>query len=194
MVRRYGLLSLVILLFLLMSCATFSTGNEGLEATVAALESQVAGLSTRSAHDGVVISYLATRVGAVAQTPLPADARPTPYRPLQGEVLIEEDRCCVGGIAGDTVEIEAAFAASNPESGAAVIEMRVRTGMGLMQENDLEEAEWEAFVQEKVFSYTLPLNWTGFYVCVQYRDADGLLSEVVCDDISVEGHAPSPTP
>ena len=194
MVRRYGLLLIIFLLFLLMSCATFSTGNEGLEATVVALESQVAGLSTRSAHDGVVISYLATRVGAVIQTPLPADTRPTPYRPLLGEVVLEEGKCCVGGAAGDTVEIKAAFAASNPESGAAVTEMRVRTGMGPFKENDLEEAEWQDFVPEKIFSYTLPLNWTGFYVCVQYRDADGLLSGIFCDDISVEGHAPSPTP
>jgi hypothetical protein len=40
----------------------------------------------------------------------------------------------------------------------------------------------------------VPINWTGFYVSVQYRDAEGNLSPVVCDDISIEGHSPTPTP
>ena len=41
---------------------------------------------------------------------------------------------------------------------------------------------------------TLALNWVGFYQRVQYRDALGNLSSVYCDDISLEGNPPPPTP
>jgi hypothetical protein len=40
----------------------------------------------------------------------------------------------------------------------------------------------------------VPVNWTGFYVSVQYRDADGNLSPVYDDDVSVEGQPPTLTP
>ena len=32
------------------------------------------------------------------------------------------------------------------------------------------------------------LNWTSSGIAVQYRDAQGNLSPVYCDDIAVEGH------
>jgi hypothetical protein len=70
-------------------------------------------------------------------------------------------------------------------------EMRVRSGGRLFNELDFEGLSWEPFTAMMTFTYEPPINWSGFYVCVQYRDADGSSTGVFCDDISVEG---SPAP
>ena len=57
-------------------------------------------------------------------------------------------------------------------------------------ETDLEQVDWEPFVESKTYPVHVILNWTGFYRCVQYQDEHGNLSPVYRDDISVEGMPP----
>jgi hypothetical protein len=47
--------------------------------------------------------------------------------------------------------------------------------------------EWEDFAESKTYPVPVAINWTGFYLCVQYQDEHGNLSPVYQDDISVEG-------
>jgi hypothetical protein len=111
---------------------------------------------------------------------------------VTGSVLLEGGACCTGGRAGDTIHIDAEFEASSPY--AAVVDMRVATryGFGCLTEAELTHADWEPFVAAKSFPITVGLNWIGYYVTVQYRDAAGHISPVYCDDISVEGMPPPP--
>jgi len=113
--------------------------------------------------------------------------------PVSGTVLIEEGRCCVGGVAGSEIQIGVAFqAASFLGEGT---QMRVlATGGGCHREDEMDEANWEPFVPAKTYPFYPPINWVGFYVSVQYRDTSGNISPVYCDDISVEGSPPLPTP
>jgi hypothetical protein len=53
--------------------------------------------------------------------------------------------------------------------------------------------EWQPFVAQVDYPFRPPINWSGFYISVQYRDELGNLSPVYCDDISVEG-MPAPPP
>jgi hypothetical protein len=113
--------------------------------------------------------------------------------PVSGTVLIEEGRCCVGGVAGSEIQIGVAFQAAS--SYGNVNEMRVlATGGGCRREQEMGAAIWEPFSALKTYPFNLPINWVGFYVSVQYRDTSGNISPVICDDISVEGSPPMPTP
>ncbi len=103
--------------------------------------------------------------------------------PVQGSVTIADGRCCVGGKAGSSVEIPVTFRAES--RAGPVTEMRVANtcpneGQGL-------KSDWEPFVAEKTYTTTAALNWVGWYIAVQYRDAGGNVSGVYCDDVSVEG-------
>ncbi|MDP2989697.1 MAG: hypothetical protein Q8O57_03935 [Kiritimatiellota bacterium] len=111
--------------------------------------------------------------------------------PVTGSVVLAGGNCCTGGTAGSTIDVGVEFAASSPYW--QVTEMRVRTG-GCFAEADMAEAAWEPFAASKTIPAYVVLNWVGFYVSVQYRDEQGHLSPVYCDDISVEGMPPPPTP
>jgi hypothetical protein len=111
--------------------------------------------------------------------------------PVQGAVVIEDGKCCIGGIAGQPLPIRVAFEASSPSG--PVTQMRVRVGLRRFTEDELAETEWGAFQASKTYTFTPPINWVGFYVSVQFRDTTGRLSPVVYDDISVEGMPPPPT-
>jgi hypothetical protein len=161
------------------------------EGQIAQLHTQVASLETLSAYQATrimsheqIISYLATRVPVGYVTPIIGS--PTPYRPLYGSVLIEGGRCCVGGTAGDVVEVEVYFEATSPSG--EVTEMRTRIGALSFSEEELIEAAWEPFITTKTYEVPVYINWVGYYVSVQFRDAQGNLSPVYVDDISVEGH------
>lgn len=110
--------------------------------------------------------------------------------PVRGSVLIEDGGCCAGGTAGDTIQVDVAFEATSPE--APVHEIRVRTGDTCFTEEEMAQAEWEALLPESTYPVHVAINWIGFYVTAQYRDAQGNLSPAYCDDISIEGHAPPP--
>ncbi|MDY6874835.1 MAG: hypothetical protein SWK90_01330 [Chloroflexota bacterium] len=108
--------------------------------------------------------------------------------PVRGSVEIEDGICCVGGTEGDVIDVGVTFEASSPF--AEVTEMRVSTRC--RTEGEMADLPWEPFVSEQSYSVHVLINWTGFYISVQYRDAQGNLSPVYCDDISVEGHPKPP--
>lgn len=158
-----------------------------LNGTVQALLTRVSAQSTQLANQQEIITHLATRVPLMPPT---QDIQQQSTPVVEGSLLIEDDKCCIGGIAGQPVPIHVTFQASSPF--AEVSEMRVRTGLTHFDENDFSDVEWEPFSSEKDFGYIAPLNWTGFYVSVQFKDALENLSPVCSADISVEG-MPAPT-
>lgn len=93
------------------------------EPTLEALIAELAAQATLIQAQGTFISYLATIVprASPGSSIVPS---PTPF--VSGVVLIEDGRCCLGAIAGSTVQIEVDFEAASPL--APVTEMRVRAG------------------------------------------------------------------
>ena len=114
---------------------------------------------------------------------------------VTGAVLLEDGRCCVGGIEGSTVNIKVTFEAQS--LAGEVTDMRVaRTGGGgkCLTESEMNTVPWETLAAEKTYPFGgIPINWIGWYVSVQYRDTQGNLSPVYCDDISIEGMPRPPT-
>ena len=108
---------------------------------------------------------------------------------VTGEVLVEDGRGAMGGIPGNTIDAEVTFTANS--TAAPVTEMRVKIGC---YEEALDDAAWEPFVSQKSYPVYVILNWTGWGISVQYRDANGNVSPTYCDDINVEGMEVPPTP
>ena len=106
-----------------------------------------------------------------------------------GSVEIEGGASLVGGKERTTIPIHVAFDAWSPS--ADIEEMRLGTG-GCLAEAEMEQAEWEPFQPSTAFSVNAAINIRGFYVSVEYRDAEGNVSPVYCDDISVEGEPGDP--
>jgi hypothetical protein len=102
---------------------------------------------------------------------------------FSGEVQIQGGSCCIAGFDGETIQAQVSFSATSPFG--RVSQMRVRTGCSV--DTDMESAAWEPFVDSKAYPVPVVINWSGFYLCVQYRDELGNLSPVYRDDISVEG-------
>ena len=179
------------LMAVLASCAQAPLpASRDLEATLQPLLTVVSAEATRIASLESVISYLATRVPPLEPT-TSSPPVPTPF--VQGSIVIEDGRCCLAAIAGEQSRIRVAFQASGPV--AEVAQMRVRAGLRPFAQADFSETEWEPFTSSKTYQFVPPLNWTGFYVTVQYLDALGNLSPTYYDDISVEGMpAPPPPP
>jgi hypothetical protein len=164
--------------------AALATENGRLSSRVAALETEQAALENRATSQGMFLSYLATAM----PTPSGMEAGAAG---VEGSVVIEGGTCCVGGTAGDVVDIHVSFQASSPY--AEVTEMRVRAGGGgPFTEAGLAEEAWVPFMTSLTVPFGVAINWVGFYVAVQYRDALGNLSPVYTDDISVEGMPPTP--
>ena len=109
---------------------------------------------------------------------------------VQGSVEWEAGRCCAGGVAGETIQLQVDFEAES--SSGVVQDMRVVTGEMCFDEAELETADWEPFVLSKEYPFQVALNWIGYYISVQYRDNQGNLSPIYCDDISVEGSPAAP--
>lgn len=104
--------------------------------------------------------------------------------PVTGSVQINNGGCCAGGKVGSTISLTLEFKASS--AAAPVKEMRTRNAC--VPPAEMNDAAWEPFVTGKIFPVTITVpNWIGWYIAVQYRDAQGNLSPVYCDDISVEG-------
>lgn len=161
-----------------------------LRGTLEALEGLVASQATDIAAQATMISYLATRgPEGLLRTPEPL---PTPYYPVTGSVVLEDGRCCAGGIAGESIEITARFEASSPFGD--VTHMRVHSGSGPQRGDQMPgTSAWEPFTDMRTLRTQVGLNWVGFFVSVQFRDDAGNLSPIVWDDISIEG-MPPPTP
>jgi hypothetical protein len=154
-----------------------------------AMATQIASLSTQNALQGTQISHLAIR--GPSPSTLVYDPTSTPPMLVVGLIEIEDGKCCVGGTAGEEIEIRVQLTAIGLE--APVTQMRIVTGGYVNVDQDLSLIDWEPYVEQRSFTYQIPLNWTGFYVRVQYRDELGNLSPIYNDDISVEG-MPALTP
>lgn len=185
------LFGIVLLALTLASCgqAPIPSDCSHYENTVAALLTQVSVQSTQIAVQEEQIASLSIQDQSQSAVESP-EPQPTPI--VQGSVVIEDGGCCTVGIIGQTISIQAAFEAVS--TAAEVNEMRVRSANLEFDESGLEEANWEPIAAQKTFEYTAPVNWTGFYVSVQFRDAEGNLSPVYWDDVSVEGMTPTMTP
>ncbi|MDH5508132.1 MAG: hypothetical protein OEZ02_12995, partial [Anaerolineae bacterium] len=70
--------------------------------------------------------------------------------------------------------------------------MRYHSGITKYTEADLKFSPWVPFQAELAIPWPVVINWVGMWVTVQYRDAQGNLSLVYSDDISVEG-MPAPS-
>lgn len=143
-----------------------------------------AGANTSSALLRRTSTRTATRTATklVTLTPTPTSA----LSPVTGSVLIHGGGCCMGGPVGTTISIDTAFSASS--TAGAVTEMRIGHQACSPTPPNLSAVAWEPFLTSKNFSYTISaINWVGYYVDVQYRDAAGNVSPVYCDDISIEG-------
>ncbi|TFH37130.1 MAG: hypothetical protein E4G99_03275 [Anaerolineales bacterium] len=147
------------------------------------MATQVAYVSTQSALQGTFIAHLATR-GPAPDTQI-FNASPTTTNLVIGSVEIEQGRCCAGGTAGDEIRIQVEFSGIGLNS--PVTEMRYRTGGFVKLDQDFDSLTWEPYTEEKFFPFQLPINWTGFYIRVQFKDGLGNLSPIYSDDISVEG-------
>lgn len=148
-----------------------------------AMATQVSSLTTQVAIQATHLSYLATR--GPSGTTITLDPSPTPYEAIVGSVEIENGACCVGGIAGEEIEIMVQFSAIGLE--APVTEMRYAIGGFADIEDGFEVSTWEPFTEEITVNHQVFINWVGFYIRVQYKDTLGNLSQIYTDDISVEG-------
>ena len=117
-----------------------------------------------------------------------AQATPTAFW-ITGSVEIEGGGCCLGGTAGETVQAQVNFSAGSPFG--EVSGMRIKTH-GCYSEAEMETADWEPFVSSKIYAVAVPVNWSGFYVSVQFQDGNGNVSPIYCDDIRIEGSPPVP--
>jgi len=185
-------LMLVMLAGGMMACSvSVAMSQDDDDGRVEALATANSQLATRVAANEAIISYLATLIPRTSRGEQLPTFTPTPYLAVQGAVIIEEGRCCVGGVAGDMIQVGVGFRAGSPL--AEITEMRVRVGSMPFNEREMAEADWEPFVRFRRYPVRVALNWVGFYVSVQYRDAQGNLSPIYHDDISVEGMPPTPT-
>ena len=100
-----------------------------------------------------------------------------------GAVQIAGGSCCIGGFDGETIQAQVSFSAASPFG--RVSKMRVKSGCSA--DMGLESVDWEAFASSKTYPIHVVINWSGFFICVQYQDEHGNLSPVYQDDISVEG-------
>jgi hypothetical protein len=140
-----------------------------------------------------------------ADLPRPATAPPTPELPtpdlatktpeppaeVTGTVVLAGGAETTGGPVGDTIQIPADFTATS--SGGPVTEMRLASGFSCVADPN-QLGAWAAFEAHRDFPYQIRVpNIVGFYVTAQFRDQPGNVSAPVCDDISVEGMAPTPT-
>jgi hypothetical protein len=183
-------IALALVSAIIASCIVQSTQpvSPELGGTLESLEEIVASQATDIAAQEKMISYLATRVpSALLSTREPV---PTTYYPIVGSVVIEDDRCCAGGVAGDEIDLTARFEASSPFG--EVTHMRVHSGSGPQLAGQMPGSiPWEPFSESRTFTTKVALNWAGFFVSVQFRDSAGNLSPIVWDDISIEGMPPA---
>jgi hypothetical protein len=193
-VSRFLLLILMLLLMeislLAAACAPAPDPRlAALEGTVEALASQNARLEEALVTQAAFADYLATRPPPLV-TPISPGTEPTPHRPVQGSVRIEEGRCCAGGPAGEPLAVTVQFEAASPL--AEVSEMRWAMSTQTLDEEAVATLDWEPFAVEKMAEIPVPSNWSSMAVTVQFRDAEGNLSPLYSDDIAVEGLPPQP--
>ena len=107
---------------------------------------------------------------------------------VTGTVILNNGICCAGGTAGDQVKITADFTATSND--APITEMRFVDSYTCSENSEIQLAEWEDFRNKVVFDVSISINWIGYYVQAQFRDARGNMSPILCDDIGIEGSPP----
>ncbi len=140
----------------------------------------------RAWADAVPLQAIHAQDIAQAATPAPPNSSP-----VTGSVVLKGGASVTGGTVGSVLAIEATFQASSPSG--PVTEMRTAARYGGNCVKDMSSVAWEPFAPAKTFTVTVGLNFIGLYVSAQFRDANGNLSPIVCDDISVEGMPAMPT-
>lgn len=183
--RRSLLVGFGLIATILVGCTGFSVSVQNPDqGTLQAIQTELEAQASQIAAQGTFVSYLATRPALVVSPRAPGQ-QPTPNRPVQGFVLFQNGRCCVGGRAGSEAIATIQFEATS--NAGRVTEMRYRVGTVRYVEADFSEGEWGPFIRETVVQIPVANNWVGYYVSAQFRDQAGNLSPVVYDDISVEG-------
>jgi len=175
------------------SAIYFSEINQQMNVMIVTLEAEVDQLEEWNSYQSTQIGAQQLTLGALSTSDPAgnADQSPmtvtlTPYDRIFG-VLIEEGRCCVGGIAGETVNVRVQFFPRMNELPGAVVEMRVITGAQSVSQVDLDAQPWEPYFEEKTYPVHLVINWTTFWVHAQFRTAAGDISEIYSDEVAVEG-------
>jgi len=178
------------------SASATSDDVGGLQTEVAGLRQTQAVQATALAEQAVqvtrlggFVSYLATVVPRATHTIQPPTK--TPFVPIEGSVLLEGGRCCAGGIAGQPLTLHAELQARSQQGD--VVEMRTRIGLAAATPADMTGQTWEPFSRQVTFEIIPGVNWTGYFVSAQFRDSKGAVSDVVWDEISVEGEPPGAT-
>lgn len=199
--KKHRWIPIVLMALILMAGCSLTANQDNppgdLLATVSALESI-------QAQQLEWLSYQATQIGenrlliATLQANQPSGQQAVPPGPtgdtshgVVGSVMIEEGSCCVGSTAGETIRVAVQFEATSQSMTA--IEMRVVPGVRQVNPGDMVNVPWEPFAAEKEYEVFVAINWTTFWVHVQYRDASGGFSEIYSDEIAVEGMPPLPT-
>jgi outer membrane murein-binding lipoprotein Lpp len=170
---------------------TLSAENAALSTQIAELEATQAYMAPRMKEMENAISYFATQIMKPDMAPQPVISA-TPFSEVSGMVVVEGGRCCAGGLAGQTITIRAAFIASSFHGD--IIEMRVASGTRQLDMEEMAQIPWEPYEKYKSFQVELVNNWVGYWVQAQFRDAEGNISPIYGDDISLEGMPPLPTP
>jgi hypothetical protein len=150
--------------------------------TVQSYQSTRIGLAQAEQDDiGPVVTTAAPQPPGITFTP-----SPTMSSTVAGSVEIEGGICCAGGRPGDTIQLSVAFEAVSTQG--EVVEMRYATAYIQADEERMSEEPWVPFQSEISFSTQLAVNWVGWWISVQYRDAQGNVSPIYYDDISLEGN------
>jgi hypothetical protein len=175
--------------------------TSALSSTLAALETEKAQLAADVENLEGWNSYMSTQIGAhqltlrdleatagmgrIGSGPTPTFTL-TPWDVIYG-VMIEGNSCCVGGTAGETIDVVVQFQPDWSELETPAVEMRVITGVANVYPGDMVNIPWEPVVAEKTYPVYVAINWTTFWVHVQYRTAEGVVSSIYSDEIGVEG-------
>jgi hypothetical protein len=172
-----------------------ATENAGLAAEVSKLEEWNSYQSTQIGAQQAVLGQMTTTVGEDPGGGMDPTFTPTAYitltpwdRPVG--VMIEDGACCAGGTAGETIEVLVQFLPEQSDLIEPATEMRVITGVTNVTLADMANVPWQPVVGEASYEVYLPINWTTFWVHVQYRSADGSVSAIYSDEIGVEGMPP----
>ncbi len=158
--------------------------------------------STFSTETPQDIAQISMQINGIWNEATPVIDQPAPVQtaiagtktafPVTGSVLLAGGASATGGVAGETIQIQAVFTSTSPYG--KITQMRVKNAGGCVTDpSQMEGAKWEPFTTTRSFPVSVAINWVGFYVAVQYQDEKGNLSPVYCDDISVEGMPPTPS-
>ena len=163
-----------------------SSKHTAIVVTIALAALALAGAQRTWAHAAVPLQTVARQEIAQAATPTPSSSYP-----VTGSVVLKGGASVAGGTVGSALAIDAAFKASSPSGQVTEMRTAMRYGGNCLKE--MSSVTWEPFAPTKTFTVTVALNFIGLYVSAQFRDANGNLSPIVCDDISVEGMPARPT-